>query len=338
MIVKDEPIISVIVPVYNVEKYLRRCVDSILNQTMTNLEVILINDGSTDSSSKICDEYSKKDKRVRVIHKENSRVAAARNDGLKLAKGKYISFVDSDDWIEDKMYKSMYYTAEKFKTDFVMCDFIKKGVKHEYKLSQPISNGLYDKERINKYIFPCLVMFEDINFPPTISNCTCLFRRDFLIKNNLFYDEDIYYCEDSLFGSKILYNAKSFYYMKGSYFYNYFFNPNSTTTTYNEQKWNSYIKINERLEEYLKKSTFDFSRQIKINMLYFALNMMAENGKSNLSFREKRKKCKEIMRNDRVIGIFKDFKIPKVSKGLRIVIMLIKYRFSWIYSLLFYKR
>ncbi|EKY29020.1 hypothetical protein [Clostridium celatum] len=181
-------------------------------------------------------------------------------------------------------------------------------------------------------------MFENIEFPPTISNCTCLFKREFLIKNNIFYDEDIHYCEDSIFGSKSMYNANRFYYMKNKYFYNYFYNPNSTTSTYNKNKWDSYIKINERMEKYFNKSDFDFSRQIKINMLYFTLNMLSENGKSNLVFIEKSKNCKEIMCNDRVRKIFKEFKIPQVSKGLKIVTILIKYKLSWIYSLLFYTR
>ena len=93
-------LISVIVPVYKVEKYLNRCVDSILNQTYTNLEVILVDDGSPDSCPAICDEYAGKDKRVKVIHKPNAGVSAARNDGIAAANSEYITFIDSDDWIE----------------------------------------------------------------------------------------------------------------------------------------------------------------------------------------------------------------------------------------------
>ncbi|EKY29021.1 glycosyltransferase family 2 protein [Clostridium celatum] len=150
MVFDSLPIISVIVPVYNVEKYLKRCVDSILNQEMKEIEVILVNDGSTDSSASICDEYVRRDSRIKVIHKKNSRVAAARNDGIRLASGKYISFIDSDDWIESNMYKSMYEKAEEFNVDFIMCDFSKKGVDKSYNVSQPISSGFYDKDRIKK--------------------------------------------------------------------------------------------------------------------------------------------------------------------------------------------
>lgn len=100
-------LISVIVPIYNVEKYLHRCVDSILNQTYKNLEIILVDDGSTDSSPQICDEYAQKDKRVVVIHKQNGGLSSARNAGLDVAKGNYIGFVDSDDFIATDMYESL---------------------------------------------------------------------------------------------------------------------------------------------------------------------------------------------------------------------------------------
>lgn len=331
------PKISIIIPVYNVEKYLNRCVDSILNQSLQDFEIILVNDGSTDSCPEICDKYVQQDERIRVIHKQNARVAAARNDGIKVAQGEFISLIDSDDWIEPTMLEEMYSTATQFGCDFVMCDFTKKGKEVEYTVSQPIGEGFYDRERIEKELFKCLIMFDNIEFPPTISNCTCLFNREFLIDNVLYYDEDIHYCEDSIFGSKVMYNANRFYYLKGKYFYNYFYNPNSTTSKYNSKKWDSYLKINERLEEYFRNDNFDFSYQIKINMLYFTLNMMSEIGRSNESFFEKRKYCKKVITNKRVRTIFKDFKMPEVSFGLKIVINLIKYKCSWIYSTIFYR-
>lgn len=98
------PLISVIVPVYNVEKYIRRCVDSILSQTYKNLEILLVDDGSNDLSGEICDEYAGTDKRVRAFHKKNGGLASARNFGLENVMGEYVSFVDSDDWIEKNTY------------------------------------------------------------------------------------------------------------------------------------------------------------------------------------------------------------------------------------------
>ena len=100
-------LISVIVPIYNVEKYIKKCIDSIINQTYKNLEIILVNDGSPDECGKICDEYERIDSRIVVIHKENGGLSDARNAGLKVMHGKYVAFVDSDDWIEPEMYLSL---------------------------------------------------------------------------------------------------------------------------------------------------------------------------------------------------------------------------------------
>lgn len=117
------PQISVIVPVYNTEKYLRRCIDSILAQTFTDFELLLIDDGSTDGSGAICDEYALKDSRVRVFHESNSGVSSARNLGLNNVRGEWISFVDSDDWIDTDYYRCLMRKAENANADVVMCDF-----------------------------------------------------------------------------------------------------------------------------------------------------------------------------------------------------------------------
>lgn len=116
-------LISVIVPVYNVEKYLHKCINSILNQTYKNLEIILIDDGSTDNSGKICDEYALKDNRIKVIHKENGGLSSARNAGLDICSGDYIGFVDSDDYIAEDMYEYLYVNLKKNNADVAMCNF-----------------------------------------------------------------------------------------------------------------------------------------------------------------------------------------------------------------------
>ena len=113
--------ISVIVPVYNVEKYLRRCVETIQKQTYADLEIILIDDGSTDDSGKICDDFSKGDRRIKVIHKKNEGLSAARNTGMENATGEYITFVDSDDYIDSKMYEKMIMALESSHCDLCMC-------------------------------------------------------------------------------------------------------------------------------------------------------------------------------------------------------------------------
>ncbi len=116
--------ISVIVPVYNSELYLEECIESVLNQTYDNFELILINDGSSDNSKYICDKYEKKDNRVRVKHICNSGVSVARNIGISISTGDYIVFVDSDDYINPDMLKELYNYINKYNTDMVICDFM----------------------------------------------------------------------------------------------------------------------------------------------------------------------------------------------------------------------
>ncbi len=118
---KQSDLISVIVPVYNVEKYLRKCIDSIVNQTYKNLEIILVDDGSTDGSGKICDEYAEKDSRIRVIHKENGGQATARNAALDIVTGSFIAFADSDDWLSDVFIEKMYSEILRANADISVC-------------------------------------------------------------------------------------------------------------------------------------------------------------------------------------------------------------------------
>lgn len=124
----SNPEISVIVPIYKVEKYLPHCIDSIMNQTFTDLEIILVDDGSPDNCGKICDEYAAKDSRIRVIHKENGGLSDARNAGISIAKGKYVGFVDSDDFIESQMYEVLYNMIIRDCSDIAIC-----GVYHHFK-------------------------------------------------------------------------------------------------------------------------------------------------------------------------------------------------------------
>ena len=117
------PLISVIVPVYNVEKYIKRCIDSVISQTYKNLEIILVDDGSSDKSGEICDEYEFQDNRVRVIHKTNGGLSDARNAALKIAKGDYIGFVDSDDYIKEDMFETLYKLSEENNADISIVSF-----------------------------------------------------------------------------------------------------------------------------------------------------------------------------------------------------------------------
>ena len=117
------PKVSIVVPIYNVEKYLEQCIDSIINQTLKEIEIILVDDGSPDNCPQICDDYVKKDSRIKVVHKTNGGLSSARNAGIEIATGDYIGFVDSDDYIELDMYEKMYNIAIENNVDFVMSDY-----------------------------------------------------------------------------------------------------------------------------------------------------------------------------------------------------------------------
>ena len=119
--------VSVVIPVYNTAEYLPQCLESVMNQTLREIEIICVNDGSTDDSPHILAEYALKDERIRIIHKENGGLVAARKTGVLAAAGKYVAFVDSDDWIEADMYEHLYQTAEGHQVDMVTCGFFLEG-------------------------------------------------------------------------------------------------------------------------------------------------------------------------------------------------------------------
>lgn len=119
------PLISVIIPVYNAEKTIKKTLDSIREQTFLNFEVIMIDDGSTDASGDICDEYTRYDKRFKVKHKQNQGVSAARQDGIDMSKGEYTIHIDPDDWVEQPMLKELYRKAVESNADMVICDFLR---------------------------------------------------------------------------------------------------------------------------------------------------------------------------------------------------------------------
>ena len=140
------PLISVIVPVYNVEKYLDRCVKSILRQTYKDFELILVDDGSPDKCPSMCDEWAKKDERIHVIHQKNQGLSAARNNALKKAKGNYISFIDSDDWISDDMLEDLLKLLFKYKADISVCNFFKTSDEKQKPDNRNVNVHLYTKD------------------------------------------------------------------------------------------------------------------------------------------------------------------------------------------------
>ncbi|MFZ7121852.1 MAG: glycosyltransferase family 2 protein [Eubacteriaceae bacterium] len=196
-------IISVIVPVYNVEEYLEKCLNSISIQTYTNFEAILVNDGSSDYSGDICDKYAKKDNRFTVIHRLNGGLSAARNTGLKVAKGQYICFVDSDDWIREELLEKLINLLENLEGDISQCDFfsdenndfyekevIRCYSKDQYmiklledQLPSYFWGKLFKREVFNNQIFPEGKTYEDLLLLPKIINNT----KKIIVTNQKYY-------------------------------------------------------------------------------------------------------------------------------------------------------
>lgn len=322
--------ISVIVPVYKVEAVLKKCLDSIITQTYENLEIILVDDGSPDSSGEICDEYSKRDSRVKAIHKKNAGVAAARNSGLKVATGEYCIFVDSDDYIEPIMYQSMIQIAEEYDCDVVMCDCVKEHKDEQQIYTHDIRAAYYNRTQIEKEYFPHLLMMENIEYPPTISNWLCLFKRVLIEEEKIYYEEGIRYSEDLLFGAEMLYHANSFYYMKGKYFYHYWMNPDSATHTFVSDKWKDYKKLHKRIKEIFSEcQIYDLSHQIDLVLLFFVYNTVGDIiSTSLLSKKEKIDKCKRILLENEVQEMFERIHILKLQIPIKLKILtgIYKYR------------
>ena len=320
--------LSVIVPVYNAEKDLDRCVNSILNQTYRDIEVILVDDGSPDNSPCICDGFSHKDSRVRVIHKENGGVSTARNAGLDAAQGDYIAFVDSDDFIEPDMYEKMMNIAEKYSCDVVMCDCIKDFGKHSEIYTHNIKEGFYDLKKLKDEYYNHLLIMENIEYPATISNVTILWKST-LNKKEMRYQPGVRFSEDLLFGAKLLRRAESFYYMKNVALYHYVMNPQSASHTYVKDKWKDYLLLHSRIKaEFENDKEFDFSRQIDLCLLFFIYNTVGEIYGAEISKQEKLSKIKEVLQSSAVQEMFKRVKISslKVPSKLKVLTFLYKHQ------------
>ena len=229
-------LISVIVPVYNVEKYLNRCVDSILNQTYTNLEVILVDDGSPDSCPAICDEYAKKDKRVKVIHKANAGVSAARNDGIQLAQGEFVVFVDSDDWIDSTMYEKMLAKQQETNADLVFCKFnqvfdIEVNHIEEKQLSNLCADNVLPLFSQDMIIADGDTKIHTNNVMGTV--CRILFAKHII--KQLRFDTSIAIEEDLLLVSQAVNKSKKCA-VVDEYLYNYYFRTTSAVNKLSQAK------------------------------------------------------------------------------------------------------
>ncbi len=209
------PEISIIVPIYNIKTYLAPCIESIMRQTFSELEIILVDDGSTDGSGEICESYKRADARITVIHKENEGLVSARKTGLQAAKGKYIAYVDGDDWIETDMYERMYKRMIEEKVDVVMCGRYEDTGSVSRKVFHGIPEGRYHKQALIQKVYPWMIVngvfFEWGIFPGVWDK---LFRRECLEPFQFEVDNRIVMGEDAVCTYPCLLNADSIYIMQ----------------------------------------------------------------------------------------------------------------------------
>ncbi len=300
----SKPNISVIIPIYNVEKYLRRCVDSVINQTLTDLEVILVNDGSPDGCGKICDEYAEKDERIKVVHKKNGGLSSARNAGLDIATGEYTFFLDSDDWLETDGLKKLYEKAKKTETDMVRFRPYKANWPNLPELA-PYSDGpscelrpgYYDRGDIEREVLTRVLATDSMTLGPTVSSCMALYKSSFLEENKLRFDEEVKNSEDVLFSAKAVYSAKSMYYIEEAGIYCYYYNEASISKGFKSDRFEKLKSLSYACEkEFSDLDNGKFHKQLGFLRWYIVLNCISERDKLS-SFKEKRRHCLDIAKD-----------------------------------------
>ena len=307
----NNPLISVIIPVYNVDKFLKRCLNSVLNQTLTDIEVICIDDCSHDKSFDILKEYSGMDNRVKCYKNEvNIGQGLTRNRGIDLACGEYIAFVDSDDWIEPDMYEELYARTEIQKYDLICCNLV-------YDL--PDGTSEYPKMPALEFISRDFLIEESI--APTIkyfspnSPCDKIYKQEYIEKLDLrFQSERVFMYEDKFFNLEILVSNPSFCFVP-KVFYHYVVRYGSTMTSYRKDFVKRYFVMNEKiqtlfslnnissdeLEKRFKQSLFEITFSFSLNALVY-----------NKSSKGKLSEFRSLINNKRVSSNAKHFKLKDI--------------------------
>lgn len=267
--------ISVIVPVYNVEALLPRCIESILNQTKKNIEIVLVDDGSSDGSGALCDEYAKGDERIRVLHKANGGLTSAWKAGVEASSGAYVGFVDSDDWIERDMYERLWQSVTKYDSDLAVCglkfDYENEDIENRKEISG-FDREFYDRKALES-LFPVLIndgrFFGRMLQPARV---TKLYRRS-LVENNLALCKDeVTVGEDMQLTLPVILDAERMSVVKEFYPYHYWFNQKSMTGKYDPDYLRKIKIMERRLKEICReKGAYDFSPQITNDFLGLAV-------------------------------------------------------------------
>ena len=307
-----EIMLSVIMPVYNVEKYLRRAIDSVLNQKFNDYEIIIVNDGSTDSSGEICDEYLKKDSRISVIHQENKGLAETRNTALKVARGKYIYFMDSDDYITGEIFSDNIELAEKYGCDEVIFGYVNEICDNTDRVIRRINNpvnmeGLYGFEDLKR---------EYMTFLENVSHCVWnrIYSREII--GDLLFSIESGIAEDAVFNNTILKSGIDRIYFNNKNYHIYVSRENSLMTRFNPRRFDYEMMITDMIGNIVRDWGVEddfknyLSKRYIISMLNEYINMTMQECK--LSDKEIIIKLKEYYYDDRVDRAKKYVKISDI--------------------------
>ncbi|WP_047380312.1 glycosyltransferase [Cetobacterium sp. ZWU0022] len=235
--------LSVIIPAYNVEKYIERCVKSVLNQTLKGIQIIIIDDGSKDSTSEICENLAEQNLNISYKKVKNGGCSAARNLGLSLVENKYVAFLDSDDWIDENMYKDMVNVAEKERADIVICGFKKLDE------SGRVLSKVKVPERDDKD------SYTDCTTEWFSSPCNKIYKKEMIEKNSIQFLLDIYTGEDMFFNFMCFFFSKKVVSIDKPY-YNYFMNSGSVSNNY-KNRTDIYLVIDELIAFYKKNEVYE---------------------------------------------------------------------------------
>lgn len=284
-ITSEELKISIIIPVFNAKEYLPHCIDSILNQTLRNFELILVDDGSTDGSSKLCDFYAK-DSRVKVIHKKNEGPSVARNCGIEAAQGEYIGFVDADDWCEPNMFEELLSAASSNDADMAFCNYTLDTEAGSKKLKTDYNgNHFYSREEISEKILPYFFGYtnEELKsyksyFPFADYSSyiwLCIYKTSVLKENKItFPSQKNYYNEDNLFNLNFVFHAKSAVHVEKS-LYHYRESSVSLTKRYNPKFFDAKLNKFKYLRNFIKTNlASDYDKRLCNKICVESINII----------------------------------------------------------------
>jgi len=325
--------VSVIIPVYNVEQYIHQCIDSVRAQTLPEIEIILVDDGSPDGCGEICDQYARLDARIKVIHKVNGGLMSAWKAGTGIATGQYIGFVDSDDWIDRDMYEKLYAKASQHQADIVSCGLIKEGTNHSELSQIHMPGGLYCQTDIRTKIYPSLINNGTYLGRGISPNRVTKIYSSQIVHDNLQYcSEDVGFGEDLLLTFSGILDAKQIYILEDFRPYHYRTNPASITGSYNPHSWQDILKLNHNLLFIAQeKNVYNFEKQIASDLLSLSLiaignEFHSNNTKTNA---EKVVAIKNICLHQQMVKNLQIIDVSKFNSSKRVQLWLITHQCFW---------